>query len=233
MISRYFAFIETYSIGLDTITLVIATIPLTTIQKEIIAGTLLGDASLERNKPTHNTRLRFDQSYPEHAPYLQSLYTIFQNLTGTLGAPNIHTRKPDKRTGKVYTTIAFKTRALESLNPFYSAFYVYNNNGKRRKVVPIIIKELLTSRALAYWIIDDGGINAYGATQLNTDSFTLDDIYLLQQALADNFGLRTRLAKKRDNQWIIVIPIRQTVPLSTIVGMHMHSSITYKVRGLN
>lgn len=150
MILRDFAFIETYSIGLDTITSIIAIIPLTTVQKDIVVGTLLGDASLERNKPTHNTRLRFDQSYPEHASYLQSLYAIFQNLTGTLGKPKIYIRKPDKRTGKVYATIAFKTRALVSLNYYHSLFYVYDNNGKRRKVVPTIIKELLTNRALAY-----------------------------------------------------------------------------------
>lgn len=177
-----------------------STIPISIIQKEIIVGTLLGDASLERNKPTHNTRLRFDQSYPEHASYLQSIYAIFQNLTGPLGGPKIYSRKPDKRTGKVYTTIAFKTRSLESLNYFYDLFYVYNIDGVRRKVVSSNIGELLTNRALAYWIIDDGGINTYKATQLNTDSFSLEDISHLQQALADNFQLRTRVVKKRENQ---------------------------------
>lgn len=204
--------------------------PFNTIQKDIIVGTLLGDASLERNKPTHNTRLRFDQTYPKHASYLESLYILFQDFTGTLGAPKIHTRKPDKRTGKVYRTIAFKTRSLKSLNYFYDLFYTYDTNGKRRKVVPANIKELLTNRALAYWIIDDGGINAYGATQLNTDGFTLNEVNLLQKTLAENFGLRTRNVKKRDNQWIIVIPVRQVVPLWDIVGIYLHSSITYKVK---
>lgn len=219
---------NTYPIELSTnIGCITTIIALSAIQKDVIVGTLLGDASLERNKPTHNTRLRFDQSYPEHASYLESIYLLFQNLTGP--APKINTRKPDKRTGKAYSSIAFKTRALEQLNYYYDLFYKYDSNGKRRKVVPSTIKELLTSRALAYWIIDDGGTNAYGATQLSTDSFTLDDIYLLQQALTDNFGLRTRLVKKRENQWMIVIPIRQVVHLSDIVGMHMHSSITYKV----
>jgi len=40
--------------------------------------TLLGDSSLERDK----TRIRFDQSYPNHKSYLESLYTIFANLYG-------------------------------------------------------------------------------------------------------------------------------------------------------
>jgi len=69
------------------------------LQKEIIVGTLLGDSSLERGKPTHNTRIRFDQNSPNHKSYLESLYVIFANLCGT--PPRVHTRKPDKRTGKI------------------------------------------------------------------------------------------------------------------------------------
>lgn len=45
--------------------------------------------------------------------------------------------------------------------------------------------------------MDDGGVNAYKATQLNTDSFTLEDIHILQEALHNNFQLRTRLIEKR------------------------------------
>lgn len=40
---------------LDFTTYVMCSIPLTGIQKEVLVGTLLGDASLERAKPTHNT----------------------------------------------------------------------------------------------------------------------------------------------------------------------------------
>lgn len=152
MILRYFAFVKIQLIGLDeTRALVFGIIPITAIQRDIIVGTLLGDASMERNKPTHNARLRFDQSYPEHACYLTSIYIAFKNLTGPLGAPKIHIRKPDKRTGKVYKSIAFKTRSLESLNYFSpegDLFYKYDDKGRR--VVPTIIGELLTSRSLAY-----------------------------------------------------------------------------------
>ncbi|RYX78149.1 hypothetical protein EON69_00085 [bacterium] len=146
---RYIYYIITCDISVTDITYII-TIPISIIQKEIIVGTLLGDASLERRKPTHNTRLRFDQTYPDHNLYIQSIYHVFQNLTGPLGVPKIYIRKPDKRTGKVYMSIAFKTRALESLNCFYDLFYTYDSLGKRRKIVPTNIGDLLTSRALAY-----------------------------------------------------------------------------------
>jgi len=161
-----------------------------------------------------------------------SLYDIFSNLCGK--APRIVQRKPDKRTGKVYQSISFKSLNIESLNYYSELFYIYKNDGLQRKIkiVPGNIKDLLTPRALAYWIMDDGGINSYKATQLNTDSFTLEQIQLLQQALLENFQLRTRLAEKRAGQWIIVIPIKQPLPLSAIVGPYMHSSMRYKIKGL-
>lgn len=200
----------------------------------MIVGTTLGDACLERNKPTHNTRIRFEQSYPAHEDYLCSIYSIFQGLTGNKGSPRVTTRKPDIRTGKVYYYIALKTRALPAFNIYFDLFYNYDKFGKRRKVVPINIAELLTPRAFAYRIIDDGGINAYNATQINTDSFEFDlgGVHILQEALLRNFELRTRLVEKRPNQWIIVIPVKQPVRLGVIVGEYMHPSMYYKVKKL-
>jgi hypothetical protein len=175
---------------------------------------------MERDKPTHNSRVRCDQTYPGHKEYLLSLYDICKDLTGT--PPIIHTRKPDKRTNKVYQTIAFKSLRYTSLNYYYELFYNYDETSKRYKVVPYNIKELLNARALAYWIKDDGGIDSFKATHLNTDSFKLNDVNLLQAALKENFDLRSRLIKKRKEQWAIVILVRQIQSLASIVGHYMH-----------
>lgn len=149
---------------------------LSTFQKEALVGTMLGDA--------YNTRVRFEQSYPAHESYLHYLYTVFKSLT--LAAPRIKTRKADKRTGLVYLSIAFSTRALPVLNYYRELFYP---NGK--KVVPSNIKELF---------MDDGGITVYNQTLLHTNSFTRQDVELLQAALLANFNLRTRLINKRPGQ---------------------------------
>jgi LAGLIDADG DNA endonuclease family len=185
---------------------------------------------MERDKPTHNSRVRYDQTYPGHKEYLLSLYDIFKDLTGT--PPRIHTRNPDKRTNRVYQTIAFKSLRYTSLNYYYDLFYNYDETSKRYKVVPYNIKELLNARALAYWILDDGGIDSFKATHLNTDSFNLNDINLLQAALKENFYLRSRLIPKRKEQWAIVIPVRQIQSLASIVGHYMHPTMAYKVKGL-
>lgn len=80
---------------------------LTNIQKDVLVGTLLGDASIEKNKPNHNSRIRFDQTFPMHASYINFLYSTFLNLVGK--HPMVNFRKEDKRTGKIYSSISFKT----------------------------------------------------------------------------------------------------------------------------
>lgn len=206
---------------------VLSSIVLSPYQKEVLIGTMLGDASLERQKPTHNARLRFDQTYPSHEGYINLLYSIFSDLTGPKGSPSIHVRKPDKRTEKVYSTIAFKTRRLPCLTPYHDLFYL---NGV--KVTPQNIKDLLTPVALAFWIMDEGGLSSSNQTLLHTDSYTIAEVELLQFSLLKNFGLRTRLVEKRRGQWLIAIPIRQDNPFKDIVGAFMHDSMKYKINGL-
>jgi hypothetical protein len=80
--------------------------------------------------------------------------------------------------------------------------------------------------------MDDGGIDTFRATHLNTDSFNLNDINLLRVALKEYFYLRTPLIKKRKEQWAIVIPVRQIQSLASIVGPYMYPTMSYKVKGL-
>ena len=129
---------------------------LSEIQKETLIGVLLGDAHLSRPKPTHNTKLVFDQSNSLHKEYLLHLYDVFKSLTNT--EPYVTNRKPDTRTGKVYNSIRFSTLSLPYLNYYYELFY---KDG--RKIIPNNINELLTARGLAYLIMDDGGKSYYGS----------------------------------------------------------------------
>nr|YP_009710757.1 LAGLIDADG endonuclease [Amanita thiersii]QFZ98705.1 LAGLIDADG endonuclease [Amanita thiersii] len=186
---------------------------------------------MEREKPSHKPRLRFDQTYPGHEEYLLHLYNVFKNLVGT--PPKIHTRKPDKRTNKIYQTIALKTLRYPYLNYYYDLFYKYNDSNKRYKVIPNNIKELLNGRALVYLIMDDGNIDSYKATHLNTHKFSFNCINLLRDALKDKFYLKTRIIKKQNDQITKVIPIKEKYSLASIVGPYMYPTMTYKVKGLN
>lgn len=156
--------------------------------------------------------------------YLNFLFSIFSSFIGPKGSPQIHTRKPDRRTGKVYSTIAFKTRALPCFTMYHNLFYI---NGV--KTVPTSIASLVTPVALAFWIMDDGSFSVHGQTILHTNAYTPAEIILLQQALLINFKLRTRVIQKLPNQQLIAIPVKQEVDLKSIVGSYMHDSMKYKI----
>jgi LAGLIDADG DNA endonuclease family len=120
-------------------------------KKDILIGTILGDSSLEKRGRSQNARLRFDQTFPEHTTYLMHIYSHFINLAGK--GPKVYIRKPDKlrSTNKIYSSMQFKILALPCLNYYYDLFY---KEGK--KIIPSNISDLLTARAFAYWISDEG-----------------------------------------------------------------------------
>ena len=62
-------------------------------------------------------------------------------------------------------------------------FYDSNN----LKIVPLNIKNLLTPRGLAYWIMDDGSLQNKGL-HLNTYGFTHEGILNLKETLENMFG---------------------------------------------
>src|SRR3979490_1776683 len=112
-------------------------------QKEALIGIMLGDGYLDRKSPTYNTRLRLEQSYPEKKNCLLSLFELYKPLV--VNYPNIIYRKPDKRTGKIYPSIAFRTSAFHCLNEYHDLFY-----RDKIKIVPKDIQKYLTARGLAY-----------------------------------------------------------------------------------
>lgn len=115
--------------------------------KDVLEGTQLGDGYMRRPKVTHNPSLAIDQTYPKHEEHVFYLYDIFKNLT--LSPPKVSVRNPDKRTGKVYSSMLFITRALPCLIPYFELFYVPSANGGHIKTVPKNIHEFLTAQGLA------------------------------------------------------------------------------------
>ena len=108
--------------------------------KEILIGLFLGD--LHAQKRSTNTNLHFEQGFI-HKDYIFHLYKIFKSFCNS--EPKITSRKPDKRTGKIYTRIKFVTYSLPCFNYYRDLFY---KNGK--KEVPKNLGEILTPLGLAY-----------------------------------------------------------------------------------
>jgi len=160
---------------------------LTDIQKEVLVGTLLGDASIPfRNKgqkPVYN--VKFEQG-TMHKDYVYHLYDIFQNFTGS--PPYL--RWIDRN--KTRQACWFRTYRHDEFIQYWHSFYqvkVDSQTGsvERVKVVPQNIDQLLTPRGLAYWFMDDGTSQKSGidlkAYSISTQGFTYEENCFLAEVL--------------------------------------------------
>ena len=77
----------------------------------------------------------------------------YEKLKGIAVKPPATVERFDRRTGKIYRSLRFFTRAV--LGSYRDGFY-----RGRRKVLPVNMEELLDPMALAVWFMDDGGRGA-------------------------------------------------------------------------
>jgi len=188
-------------------------------QKEILIGTLLGDAHLEKNG--NHTRLRISHTESQEN-YLRWKHLKFNNFA--CENPRF-VEEIDKRTKKVYKSWHFSTYSINVFDFYRKLFY----KGKI-KIIPNNITELLNSPlSLAIWYMDNGyKRNDCNALRLSTDSFQLNEQKLLQKCLKDNFGIENKLHKKRE-KWNIYIPNSETVKFCRIVEPYIVPEMKYKI----
>ena len=117
---------------------------LTPLQTNVIIGSCLGDAHVERNGS-----LRFQHSLKQ-VEYLKWKHS--QPLPHALSIKQYV--QHDKRRQQTYHKVQFNTRTLQCFNKYREMFYV---QGK--KVVCInIIRLMCDFLALAVWYLDDGAL---------------------------------------------------------------------------
>ena len=177
--------------------------PLTQEQKDIIVGTLLGDATfggLRDQRPFYGLEYTHKE---EHFGYIYHLFEIFKDYVGT---------GPSKVKVKTAQTIKYKFKFRTCRHDCFIHYHKLFNHrisgvllksgevgDKLVKIVPKAISKYLTPRALAYWFMDDatrtGGTTKVGTYDFCTDAFTYEELQILQQALNDNFGVKVSIMK--------------------------------------
>ncbi len=206
---------------------------LTDIQREVLVGTLLGDASIsfrkKVQKPVYN--VKFEQGIM-HKDYVYHLYDIFQNFTGS--PPSL--RWIDAK--KTRQSCWFRTYRHDEFIPYWHSFYevrVDSQTGlvERVKVVPQNIEQLLTPRGLAHWFMDDGSFTKYAngekcAFPLNTQNFTYEENCFLAEVLHRKFGLQVNVHKDKD-KWRLYITSQSRTEFLDIIRPYIHKNFDYKV----
>lgn len=191
--------------------------------KEIVVGLLLGDLNVQKQKGGVNARLRFEQGVI-HKEYLFHLYSIFQEYCSQVPVLQIHKPLSNNKTGKIHTSVRFNTFSLPCFNELYNLIYL---DG--RKIVPLIIAELLTPLGLAYWICDDGSFcQTYRVVILNTQGFTKEEVELLAKTLNDKWDLKCTF-NKDGNGYRIRIPQKSLPILHSLLGSTMPTMMQHKI----
>jgi hypothetical protein len=181
---------------------------LSTIQKRVLVGTLLGDGHLERDGTY--VRLKVDHG-PVQRAYVWWKYEVFRNLTSR--APRL-VRVLDPRTERVYQHWRFATVTMPELEPYYALFY-----KERKKVIPASIGQMLVSpQALAVWYMDDGARRTdCRALRLHTNCYSLQEQEILQGVLEHNFDVRVRVHRCGEGKYVLYIPAGEAQSFSDLV----------------
>ncbi len=193
---------------------------LSTLQQDVLIGTLLGDGHLERDG--RYVRLKIDHAWEQRA-YVWWKFDIFSDLSS---------REPerrlviDKRNGGLSVHCRFATRTTLEFEPYYHQFYV-----NRRKNVPVDIGRLLRSPlALAVWYMDDGARRTdCNALRLHTNAYSLEEQHLLSETLANNFGVTASVHRVRANEYVLYIPSREAMEFCDIVRPFVLPDLSHKL----
>lgn len=187
---------------------------------QIALGTMLGDASLQRNrsKKVVKWRLKFLQSQ-RHEEYVRHLHKEFRDY---VKAPPFF--------DKSRMTYSFTTLFNTDFSPLATIFL--DERGKKH-ISRYFEETPLAPISLAYWFMDDGGLLSYNkdwlrrGTVLNTHGFSKRGCELLRDNLNDSFGFHCRCKGNR-GKTIIAFPAGEWEKLWETISPHVIDSMHYK-----
>lgn len=198
------------------------TLKLTSRQRQIIIGKLLGDGHLETGNQGKTYRLKIEHSWRQKE-YVDWCYQELKDWV--LTKPQI---KKQMVQGKVYSKYWFNTLSHGSFR-----FYAHQFYDQGKKVVPRLIHRWLTPLSLAVWFMDDGSIKSahHKARIINTQGFDIQENKRLIKVLRDNFGLFAKLRKQKEGYQIMILA-ESADQFFNLIKELVIPSMNYKLQGL-
>ena len=195
------------------------TLTLTQEQIDIIVGTCLGDLYIRHIGKF--SRLVFEQ---KNQDYLEHLYTTFKGFTRT---PPKERQQKRLRNSEIKSTWYFSTISHSLIHDYRLLFY-----PEGTKIIPNNLESLLTPRALAYWVMDDGAKSG-NSLIIYTGGFTFEEHEKLQTILKNKFNINTNIHGKnrKTKQLSLYIQQKSYKKFLNLIKPYMLSSMYYKLSG--
>lgn len=185
-------------------------------QKALIIGSILGDGCLIANRTKTSARLQIRHQL-KHKAYVEWKYRFLKDI--------VHT-KP--RLDSYNNSWYFRTKQLSVFGEYRSVFYKNN----QRFIPHNIDKYLLHPLSLAVWFMDDGnGYQHYRGLRISTYAFKREGTVLLQKALLNTFCVKTNVIQDIKG-YQLLIPARSAVRFKTLIEPFTLTSMNYKLATL-
>lgn len=206
------------------------TLKLNSVQRQVLIGTLLGDAFMPQRAGKPEYKIKFEQKQA-CADFIYHLYELFKPFVGT-GPQLRHVNKSKPNEPKLFSAW-FTTYTHESFKFYYHLFYKKDGSLRFKKRVPKDIHRFLTRKALAYWFMDDGtytvttsGNHVY---YLSTQGYNYDDQIILKNALKTRFNLNVTIHKSTI-YYRLYIPLDEAEKFVKLISPYIRETFRYKIK---
>lgn len=192
-------------------------IRLTDFQKQVLLGTVLGDATLRINKDSINPSISCAHCTKQEE-YCKYKTRIFESLGAKC---NYHKRnKPDKRNGNIYEDFTMFVPANPELKNWYNLFYI---NKKKR--IPFELFENFTEVSLAFMFMDDGYKvgKTYG---IATCCFSKEELLEFKRFLFNKFNIESSIMRNNT----LYIRVCSSALFTKIISPYICKCMEYKLQ---
>lgn len=192
-------------------------VPFTQRQKDIMYGSILGDAYLRPGKASYSLSFTHGERQKD---YLLWKLHAFDNFVTTK---------------KLYRS----TRDFRGNAPTYSFSTITHPEIEeaRRLTYPDGTKRIskewldkLSPLSLAVWYMDDGSLNKrYGTIVLCTNMFTLKEHQMMIDFFEERYSIHPKPEKRRNDQYVLRINASESKRFRSIIAEHVPPCMDYKL----
>ena len=196
---------------------------------ESAVGMILGDATMY--KVSREAYIKFEQGFKQK-DFLYSLFEEFKTYSfmekpGT----RLFLRGPMKGEKKSFW---FKTFSHQSFTKLYTLFYkpvIFNKKVKyEKRVNKSLIRDFLTPRGLAYWVMCDGSLGKDLKTlTFHTQGFNKLENEILSAELNTKYNLHTKVKLHKKKYYVLETRFCDASSLYNLINPYIISSMKYKL----
>jgi hypothetical protein len=180
-------------------------------------------------KKSKHALIKFEQGYLQEE-FLLHLFNIFK-LYCFMIEPGKRITLRGSRKG-LTKSLWFKTFSYYSFTEIWNLFYIKEDSSNKivKKIQEGLIKNNLTARGLAYWVMGDGSLQSDKKTMiLHTQSYTKTENLILSNELNEKFNFMTEVISHKKIYWVIKFNSKDAPILNNLITPHVHSTMAYKI----